>query len=159
MTDDAAGPVPLDDHLCFAVYSAGMAIQRVYKPMLDELELTYPQYLALCILWRHDEQTIGSIASQLALESSTVTPMVKRLESAGLVRRTRNPDNERQVIVALTDRGRALRSKAGGLGTALLEASGQSAKHLGELNRELRGLRDALYTDIGGWDSVSAARE
>jgi Transcriptional regulators len=145
-------PVPLDDQLCYAIYSAGIAIQRVYKPLLDELGLTYPQYLVLNVLWREDEQTVGGIAEKLALESSTLTPLLKRLEAAGLVRRARNPDNERQVVVALTDEGRALRSRAGCLGDALISASGQGPAHLGELNRDVRALRDAIYAHIGGWN-------
>ncbi|MEP9390279.1 MarR family transcriptional regulator [Mesorhizobium sp. KR9-304] len=144
-------PVPLDDQLCYAIYSAGMAVQRVYKPLLDGLGLTYPQYLVLNILWREDGQTVGGIADRLALESSTLTPLLKRLEAAGLVRRTRNPDNERQVVVALTDEGRAIRSRAGCLGDSLLAASGQSPSDLGKLNREVRQLRDAIYSHIGGW--------
>ncbi|MFB4382263.1 MarR family transcriptional regulator [Agrobacterium sp. LR_9] len=146
-------PVPLDDQLCYAIYSAGMAIQRVYKPLLDGLGLTYPQYLVLNVLWRDNEQTVGGIAEKLALESSTLTPLLKRLEASGLVRRTRNPENERQVVVALTDQGRALRSRAGCLGEALLTASGQSAQHLSDLNRDVRELRDAIYTQMIGWTS------
>jgi DNA-binding MarR family transcriptional regulator len=145
--------VPLDEQLCYAIYSAGMAIQRVYKPLLDQLGLTYPQYLVLNVLWREEEQTVGGIAEKLALESSTLTPLLKRLEAAGLVRRTRNPDNERQVVIALTDQGRALRSKAGCLGQALLTASGQSPAKLGRLNRDVRELRNAIYAHIGGWTS------
>lgn len=152
MPDDAQGPVPLDDHLCYAIYSAGIAIQRVYKPLLDGLGLTYPQYLVLNVLWREDKQTVGGIAESLALESSTLTPLLKRLEAAGLVRRTRNPENERQVVVALTDAGRALRSRAGCVGESLLAASGQSPEALGALNREVRALRDAIYRHTGGWN-------
>lgn len=144
MDDDVKGPVPLEDQLCYAVYSAGMAIQRTYKPLLDELGLTYPQYLVLNVLWREDKQTVGSIADGLALESSTLTPLLKRLETAGLVRRTRNPDDERQVIIALTVAGRALRSRAGCLADALLAASGMSSAELGEINGQLKRLRDAL---------------
>lgn len=144
-------PVPLDDQVCYAIYSAGLAIQRVYKPLLDRLGLTYPQYLVLNVLWREDKQTVGAIADRLALESSTLTPLLKRLETAGLLRRVRNPDNERQVVVALTDRGHAIRSEAGCLGDALLEVSGQPLANLGQLNREVRQLRDAIYTRMGGW--------
>lgn len=147
------GPIPLDDHLCFAIYSAGIAIQRTYKPWLDQLGLTYPQYLVLNVLWREDSQTVGSIAGELALESSTLTPLLKRLEAAQLVRRARNPDNERQVVVTLTTQGRALRSKAGCVGEALLSASGHSPKELGDLNAKIRRLRDALYENIGGGSS------
>lgn len=154
MTDEkTSNPVPLDDQLCYAVYSAGIAIQRLYKPLLDALGLTYPQYLVLNVLWSGDRQTVGSIAERLALDSSTLTPVLKRLEAAGLVRRTRNPDNERQVVVALTDQGRAIRSRAGCLGDALLSASGQTPAHLGELNRNVRGLREMIYSHVGGWSS------
>lgn len=151
-------PVPLDDQLCYAIYSAGIAVQRAYKPLLDELGLTYPQYLVLNILWREDAQAVGRIADQLALESSTLTPLLKRLEAAGMVRRTRNPANERQVVVALTDAGRALRSNAGCLGDALLEASGQSPAALGDLNKDIRALRDAVYAHVGGWDLTAGPK-
>jgi MarR family transcriptional regulator, organic hydroperoxide resistance regulator len=148
-------PVPLDDQLCFAIYSAGMAIQRVYKPLLDDLGLTYPQYLVLNILWREDKLTVGSIAERLALESSTLTPLLKRLEAAGLLRRTRNPANERQVVVALTDKGRELRSRAGCLADALLSSSGQSPAHLNQINRDVRELREAIYENTGVWRSTA----
>ena len=144
-------PIPLESQLCYAIYSAGMAIQRAYKPALDALGLTYPQYLVLNVLWREDDQTVGGIAEKLALESSTLTPLLKRLEAAGLVRRVRNPDDERQVVVALTDQGRALRSRAGCLGDVLLAASGQSPARLGELNRGVRELRDAIYAGADEW--------
>jgi DNA-binding MarR family transcriptional regulator len=144
-------PPPLDDQLCYAVYSAGIAIQRIYKPLLDKMGLTYPQYLVLNVLWRDDAQTVGRIAERLALEPSTLTPLLKRLESSGFLQRTRNPDNERQVVVALTEQGRALRNKAGCLGEALLSASGQSSADLAELNKKLRQLRDAIYPHLEGW--------
>ena len=158
MADEANGPVPLDEQLCYAIYSAGIAIQRAYKPLLDELGLTYPQYLVLNVLWREDKQTVGGIAEQLALESSTLTPLLKRLEGAGLVQRTRNPDNERQVVVALTRAGRAIRSRAACLGHELLKASGQTPAQLGQLNRDVRQLRDAVYRHIGGWNLSTPAR-
>jgi DNA-binding MarR family transcriptional regulator len=148
-------PLPLDDQLCYAIYSAGMAIQRVYKPLLDDLGLTYPQYLALNVLWREDKLTVGSIAERLALESSTLTPLLKRLEAAGLLRRTRSPANERQVVVALTDKGRELRSRAGCLADALLSSSGQSPAHLNQINRDVRELRDAIYEHTGIWRSTA----
>lgn len=147
-----SSPAPLDDQLCYAIYSAGMAIQRVYKPLLDELGLTYPQYLVLNVLWREDGQTVGAIADKLALESSTLTPLLKRLETAGFLQRTRNPENERQVVIALTDQGRALQSRAGCLNDALLAISGQPLENLGSLNREVRQLRDTIYKTLGGRD-------
>lgn len=153
MTDTPTAPPPLDDQLCYAVYSLGIAIQRVYKPLLDQLGLTYPQYLVLNVLWRDDQQTVGAIAAKLALESSTLTPLLKRLEAAGLLRRERNPSNERQVVVGLTDSGRALQSRAGCLGEALLETSAQGPAELAKLNHEIRHLRDTIYSRIGGWDA------
>ncbi|HQS97248.1 MAG: MarR family transcriptional regulator [Novosphingobium sp. 17-62-19] len=155
---DANPPVPLDDQLCYAIYSAGMAIQRAYKPLLDSLGLTYPQYLVLNVLWREDAQTVGRIAEQLALESSTLTPLLKRLEAAGMVQRARNPSNERQVVVRLTDIGKAIRSQAGCLGDTLLTASGQSPAALGDLNADIRALRDAVYHHIGGWEIATELR-
>jgi len=151
MTKKSTGPVPLDEQVCYGIYSAGMAIQRAYKPFLDMLGLTYPQYLVLNVLWAEDGQTVGGIADQLGLESSTLTPLLKRLEAANLVKRSRNPENERQVVISLTPEGRKLESKAGCLGEALIEASGQSPKELAELNKKVRRLRDAIYAHIGGW--------
>lgn len=149
----ANDPVPLDDQVCYAIYSAGMAIQRLYKPLLDGLGLTYPQYLVLNVLWRGHAETVGGIAEKLALEASTLTPLLKRLEAAGLVHRTRNPENERQVVITLTEAGLALRSKAGCLGDALLGNSGHSPQELGALNANVRRLRDDIYRHIGGWDA------
>jgi len=148
-------PVPLDNQVCYAIYSAGMAIQRLYKPWLDQLGLTYPQYLVLNVLWQEDEQTVGHIGEKLALESSTLTPLLKRLESAGLLRRTRNPDNERQVVISLTDQGLALRSRAGCLGDALLDSSSHTPNQLGSLNHQVRQLRDDIYAKLGSWAAPS----
>lgn len=105
------------------------------------------------MLWAEDEQTVVSIADQLALESSTLTPLLKRLEAAGHLSRTRNLNNERQVLVALTDQGRALQHKAGCLSDTLLAASTQTPPELAALNRDVRHLRDAIYSQIGGWDA------
>ncbi|MQB07500.1 MarR family transcriptional regulator [Agrobacterium tumefaciens] len=153
MTISHNNPPPLHDQLCYAIYTAGIAIQRAYKPLLDELGLTYPQYLVLNVLWSGDEQTVGAIANALALESSTLTPLLKRLETAGLLRRTRNLSNERQVVIALTEEGRALQHRAGCLSDTLLAASMQTPKELADLNHDVRHLRDAIYSQIGGWDA------
>lgn len=152
------GPIGLDDQLCYTIYSTGIAIQRAYKPLLDDLGLTYPQYLVLNVLWESDPRTVGGIAEALALESSTLTPLLKRLETAGLVRRSRNPDNEREVLVALTAKGRELRTKAGCLGQQLLEASKHSPEQLGALNARVRKLRDAIYDHTGGWNLARAEK-
>lgn len=145
MSEESNIPVPLEDQLCFAIYSAGIAIQRLYKPLLNKLGLTYPQYLVLNILWQQNTQSVGQIADRLALESSTLTPLLKRLESSGMVRRERNPDNERQVLITLTPAGLALRDQAGCLGAALLQASGQSPDELADLNSKTKQLRDLIY--------------
>jgi DNA-binding MarR family transcriptional regulator len=134
----------LDDQLCFALYAASMAVGRAYKPMLDALGITYPQYLVLHALWEEDARTVGAIAERLALESSTVTPLVKRLEAAGHVTRQRDPRDERQVRVTLTDSGRTLREQCGCLGETLVARSGMSLTQIDALNRQVSALRAAL---------------
>jgi DNA-binding MarR family transcriptional regulator len=134
----------LDDQLCFALYAASMAVGRAYKPMLDALGITYPQYLVLHALWEEDARTVGTIAERLALESSTVTPLVKRLEAAGHVTRRRDSRDERQVRVALTDSGLTLRERCGCLGETLVARSGMSLAQIDALNRQVSALRAAL---------------
>jgi DNA-binding MarR family transcriptional regulator len=137
-------PHPLDKQICFTLYGTAMAVNRLYKPMLDEMGITYPQYLVLNVLNEADGLTIGAIAERLALESSTVTPPVKRLEQAGLVTRQRNDADERQVQVRLTAAGRKLVEKSNCLGEALLARSGMSMNEISALNRKIQALRDAL---------------
>lgn len=137
-------PLPLDRQLGFGLYSAFMAVSRTYKPWLDQLGLTYPQYLVMCVLWENDEQTIGSIASRLDLEPSTITPLVKRLEQAGHVVRRRNRQDERQVNVTLTKEGRAVRAKTKTLADALYGKSGMTPSQVADLNQRVTALRDAF---------------
>jgi len=137
-------PLGLDDQLCFAIYSAGIAINRAYRPLLDALEITYPQYLVLLALWEQDAQTIGAIADRLALESSTITPLVKRLEAGGLLSRERNPADERQVIVRLTGTGRDMQARSMCLAERLLEKSKLTVPDLQRLNAQVKALRDTL---------------
>ncbi len=134
----------LDNQLCFSLYATSMAVSRTYKPLLDALGITYPQYLVLLTLWEQDGLTVGGIAARLGLESSTVTPLVKRLEAAGLVTRARNPADERQVQVRRTERGLALRQQCGCLAEALIARSGMTGNRLAALNRDVKALRDAL---------------
>jgi DNA-binding MarR family transcriptional regulator len=137
----------LDRQLGFGLYSAYMAVSRTYKPWLDKLGLTYPQYLVLCVLWENDGQTISGIAERLDLEPSTITPLMKRLEAAGHVVRRRNPDDERQVTVSLTPRGRALRAETRTLADALFDKSskaGMSVDAVFDLNERVKKLRDAF---------------
>jgi DNA-binding MarR family transcriptional regulator len=139
-----APTLPLDDQLCFSIYSASIAIQRIYKPMLDELGVTYTQYLVLSALWERDGLTIGAIGERLALEPSTITPAVKRLESAGFVLRERSTSDERVVEVHLTKKGKNLHAKTGCLTDALLRHSGFPVPEMIELNRQVKLLRQGM---------------
>lgn len=134
----------LEDQLCFSLYATSMAINRIYKPLLDELGITYPQYLVLSALWEQDGRTVGAIAERLSLESSTITPLVKRLEAASLVTRARQADDERRVLVSLTDRGQALKQQSRCLGETLFARSGMTPAELIALNHEVLRLRAAL---------------
>lgn len=144
---NAAKTIPaltLDHFLCFAIYSANHAFNRVYKPLLDELGLTYPQYLVMVVLWEKDDVTVGAIGERLFLESSTLTPLLKRLEGLGLVTRLRDRRDERQVRIKLTDAGRALREKAAGIPACVFEASGLDIATGVRLKQDLTSLRDRL---------------
>jgi DNA-binding MarR family transcriptional regulator len=131
----------LDDHLCFALYSASMAVTRLYKPMLDELGITYPQYLVLNALKDTEFLTVGGLASRLSLEPSTITPLVKRLEAAGLVSRARSKADEREVQVRLSDDGGAIIAQSACLAEALLAKSGMAVSELGQLRDLVRSFR------------------
>lgn len=139
-----AVPLPLDAQLCYALYAASMAVTRAYKPMLDALGLTYPQYLVLLALWEQDGLGVGAIAERLALEPSTITPLVKRLEANGMVERHRAPDDERRVHVSLTDAGRAMRARCTCLGETLVSRSDMELAELGALHAGATKLRRAL---------------
>jgi len=136
--------LPLDDFLCFAVYSAGHAFNKVYKPLLEKLGLTYPQFLVMVALWEEDGQTVSGLGHKLSLESSTLTPLLKRLESAGYVSRARDAKDERQVRVRLTKNGAALQGKAGDLPACILEATGMSIEELQALQKQVMQLRRSL---------------
>jgi DNA-binding MarR family transcriptional regulator len=136
-----AGP-KLADFLCFAIYSANLAYGRAYKPILDELGLTYPQYIAIVALWEEDHQTVSRLGEKLFLESNTLTPILKKLETMGYVRRQRDPEDERQVLVSLTDSGRRLREK--GLGMNLVKASGLTPEEFSTMQKGVVTLRDNL---------------
>jgi DNA-binding MarR family transcriptional regulator len=142
---DASGTnLPLGDQLCFSLYSAGLAINRTYKPMLDEMGITYPQYLVLNVLGEQDGATIGAIAERLSLESSTITPPVKRLEQAGLLERRRSTLDERQVHVFLTQAGRDMLARSKCLGETLLGRSGMTLAEFQALNHQIHALLAAL---------------
>ncbi|OWV90409.1 MarR family transcriptional regulator [Rhizobium sp. N122] len=138
----------LDNFICFAVYTASHALNRVYKPLLDALGLTYPQYLAMVALWEQDGQTVGGLGEKLFLESSTLTPLLKRLESAGYIRRERSSEDERIVVIRLSDQGNRLKEKAIGIPGCVVEASGREAVDLTRLQAEIVALREALDRSV-----------
>jgi DNA-binding MarR family transcriptional regulator len=134
----------LDKQFCFALYSASLAMTKAYKPLLDNLGLTYPQYLAMLVLWQEDDLLVKDIGERLFLDSGTLTPLLKRLEAAGLVARARDEKDERQVRITLTPEGRALKRRARTIPEQVMCASGQSAQALGALRNQLAQLRDSL---------------
>jgi len=137
------------DLLCFAIYSAGHAFNRVYKPLLDKLGLTYPQYLVMVALWAENDQTVGQIGDTLFLESSTLTPLLKRLEGLGLLTRRRDPEDERQVRLRLTDKGDALRKQSRDVSACIGPVTGLTADTAAALRGEIVRLRDNLMKAAG----------
>ena len=143
-TETASAPLRLDQQLCFSLYSAQLAMTKVYRKLLASLELTYPQYLVMLVLWEGDSLTVSQIGERLFLDSATLTPLLKRLEAAGLLTRQRAAEDERQVVISLTAEGRALRRKAGAIPEAIFCASGCELDELLELKSRLDGLRERL---------------
>ncbi len=146
MSDAALEP---DDFICFAIYSAGHAFSRVYKPLLESLGVTYPQYLVLVALWRKDDQTVGNLGETLFLESSTLTPLLKRMEGLGLLARSRDPADERLVRVRLTRKGAAFREKASDFPSCVDAATGLSRDALRKLRTDILRVRKALLEAAG----------
>jgi len=132
----------LADFLCFAIYSTNLAFGRAYRPILDELGLTYTQYIAIIALWEEDNQTVSSLGEKLFLESNTLTPILKKLESLGYLKRERSASDERQVIVSLTDAGRQLREK--GLNMNLVKESGLSPAEFKTVQNAVVAVRNSL---------------
>jgi MarR family transcriptional regulator, organic hydroperoxide resistance regulator len=146
----ADAPLLLSNQLCFSVYSTAHAFNRVYKPLLDRLGLTYPQYLVMLVLWERDGLAVKEIGERLFLDSGTLTPLLKRLESAHLIKRTRSAEDERQVLVSLTAQGTALRDRAKSIvPSAILAATGCSVAELSALQKNLIALRDQLNAAAG----------
>jgi DNA-binding MarR family transcriptional regulator len=134
---ETEGSLLLDDQLCFALYAAQRAVTSAYRPLLDELGLTYPQYLVLLVLWERGETTVKELAAALRLDYGTVSPLLKRMESAGLVRRDRAPRDERSVLVACTGRGEELRERAARVPAGLLTATELDGADAVRLREEL----------------------
>lgn len=142
--DIPATPPKLDDQLCFALYSAGLALTKAYRPILETLDLTYPQYLAMMVLWESDDIPVNALGARLRLDSGTLTPLLKRLEGRGLVLRRRDPADERRVRVVLTEAGRALGSRAAEIPRAIGTAAGLSRGDAEAERARLVALRDRL---------------
>jgi DNA-binding MarR family transcriptional regulator len=141
---------PFEGFLCFSIYSASLAFNRAYKPILDRLGLTYVQYLAIVALGQRDGQTVGELGRKLFLESSTLTPLIKRLEASGLVSRTRDSGDERVVRVALTERGRAVARDASCVPAEIFAATKLSPGDLQRMDAELKRLRETLREGMTG---------
>ncbi|WP_244818434.1 MarR family winged helix-turn-helix transcriptional regulator [Caballeronia sp. Lep1P3] len=146
----SAEPLPsaplLSDFLCFAVYSANLAFGKAYKPILEELGLTYTQYITIIALWEEDDQTVGSLGEKLFLESNTLTPILKKLEGMGYVQRQRDPADERQVRVSLTREGRRVREK--GCKMDLVAKTGLKPAEFAKVKKAIAVLRDNLIRSV-----------
>jgi len=150
MPRKSAAPVSnwlaLDRQLCFAIYSASLAMTKFYKPVLDPLGLTYPQYLVMLVLWEGDGITVSQLGDRLGLDSGTLTPLLKRLQAGGLLTRLRDAADERRVLLQLTADGRALRQRATAVPPQVLQASGCGLDELTDLTRRLHDLRRRMST-------------
>ena len=134
----------LDNQLCFAIYSASLAMTRLYKPLLDQLELTYPQYLVMLVLWEQDGLMVSELGQRLSLDSGTLTPLLKRLEASGYVSRIRDVKDERRVHISLTSAGRRLKTRAAKVPACLMAASECSLDELVSLTHQVQQLRDRI---------------
>ncbi len=134
----------LDRMLCFSVYSTGFAFNRVYRKPLQKLGLTYPQFLVMMALWSESGVTVGRLGERLSLETSTLTPLLKRLEGMGMLARRRSSEDERRVLVTLTEKGAAMQAQAADVLRCIVEAAGMSEKEIDRLTGEIRALRDKL---------------
>jgi DNA-binding MarR family transcriptional regulator len=140
----AASAPQLDAQLCFALYSAGLAMNKVYRKLLKPLGLTYPQYLVMMVLWQDESQSVSEIGARLFLDSATLTPLLKRLEAAGLVARLRSREDERHVVITLTARGKTLQAKAGKVQESIFCATQCTPGELKQLKNKLQDLRSKL---------------
>lgn len=147
-TPDTCESLLLDNQLCFALHSTSLLMTKVYKPLLQALGLTYPQYLAMMVLWEEDGLTVGEISSRLLTDPGSLTPLLKRLEAEGLLSRTRSREDERVVVVQLSEAGRALRDKAMDIPACILGASGLQLEQLRKLQADLVALRSSLQANV-----------
>ncbi len=138
----------LNDHLCFSLYAASRAILRIYRPHLDDLHITYPQYLVLLVLWEEEKTTVKSLGARLDLDSGTLTPMLKRMETSGLINRERSTEDERVVQIHLTEEGSLLKEKATCIPKTLMDKIGLTEKEVKELNGTVKKLLFAINEAI-----------
>jgi DNA-binding MarR family transcriptional regulator len=141
---DAAAKPKLEQQLCFAIYSTMHAVNKAYQPLLENLGLTYPQYLVMLVLWDGGEVTVKQLGERLYLDSGTLTPLLKRLEAMGLVHRTRDPKDERRVRLTLTEKGKTLHRDAQRVPAQIVAAMGRPPEDLKAVRKELRKIRTAL---------------
>ena len=134
----------LENQLCFALYSTSLAMTKLYKPLLEVLGLTYPQYLVMLVLWEQDDVSVSSLGERLFLDSGTLTPLLKRMEAAGLLVRTRAKDDERRVQIALTPTGHQLKGQAGSVPGCVVSATHCPVSELMALTRQVQALRSRL---------------
>lgn len=146
--NDDCAELRLENQLCFALHSTSLMMTKVYKPFLKELGLTYPQYLAMLVLWESDGLTVGEMSKRLLTDPGSLTPLLKRLESEGLIKRTRRPTDERVVELRLTTAGHNLREKARTVPSCIVKASDRSIERLMALKEELVALREDLQKTL-----------
>ena len=149
MPSTSTRPLPasallLDNQLCFALYSASLAMTKLYKPLLEDLGLTYPQYLVMLVLWEQDGLTVSALGERLFLDSGTLTPLLKRMEQSGLVTRQRSAEDERRVEVRLTSDGKKLKTRTASVPACVVEAAGCPISELMTLTHEVQALRNRL---------------
>jgi DNA-binding MarR family transcriptional regulator len=146
--DDIAKQIKLDVLICFAAYSASHAFSRFYRPLLDKLGLTYPQFIVMMVLWEKGKTTMKALTEELMLDSNTLTPLLKKLEAAGLVERSRNKDDERVLDVAATEKGMALKLDGQRASVALAEATGETLEGVIELQQRLTRMRENVEKSL-----------
>lgn len=134
----------LDNQLCFSLYSASLAMTKLYKPLLHAIDLTYPQYLVMLVLWERDGLTVSLLGERLSLDSGTLTPLLKRMETAGLLVRQRSNEDERRVHVCLSPAGKRLQAQAAHIPACLVDQSGLPLNELRALNQQIKSLRTAM---------------
>jgi DNA-binding MarR family transcriptional regulator len=146
-------PLALEQQVCFALIVAARSVLSIYRPLLEPMGLTHPQYLVLLALWGHSPQSVRELGGEVQLDSPSLSPLLKRLEAAGLITRTREPNNERQLRIELTDKGRDLRAEAERIPSAIIARLGMDISRLQDLHGSLTELIDAART--AGVEAIS----